>query len=116
MDAMTEMEREAVKKWHAHGYRLGDTIEIITSPQFIRPPAKMVTVTSEMLAEFGNGEPSLPGFYWVRLNEPSGPPEWEVAKLDSKGRWWLTGSHYEKHPPKNPLSSNAWRFGPIIKR
>lgn len=73
------------------------------------------------------------GYYWIRRNEPDGPPFWEVArfahhnfkyedrqspkrgeplqdKIDQGPCWWVCGSPYPKHETKNPLASNAWKI------
>jgi hypothetical protein len=57
----------------------------------------------------------LPGYYWIRRNEPDGPPEWEVARFDGSA-WWTTGSGYSKGPTRDPNASNAWKIGERVFR
>lgn len=114
---MTDGEKRAIEGWHAAGGRVFNTVEVVVEgAKFVPCVRQNFLITDELLTEYGNGAPKEPGFYWVMLNEPDGPPEWEVGKLDKLGRWWLTGSHYDWHPPVNPLASNSWRFGSKITR
>lgn len=55
-----------------------------------------------------------PGYYWIRRNEPDGPPEWEVARFTGEA-WYTTGNNFPKQPTRDPNASNAWKIGPRVE-
>jgi hypothetical protein len=58
------------------------------------------------------------GYYWIKRNEPDGPPEWEIARFVAKPwqwegherpGWYVTGSSSRHSEVAHPFS-NAWEI------